>query len=577
MFRSTLILFAIALLPVNGLAGICDGELAVTQVYSSARPGPLDPAYRAYYVKRFGIQVHAETDTTLAYLSKSNLNENLQSAFSQRPLLILNHPIDVAQAESFLDQNPEATVVVFRSGISTQSIFSELRDERILEVTHFDPSEFSPENAPAESAYLVFGAPTKIARLLEAKQEGSQFFGLELSKSYVKFFETFPNQVLSRQFWAPHPSQPVLDDPFKIAPGFRDRDLKKTLDLGSGQPAVQTPANLGHAGATLEQATAEVRSWYKNQYGIKKANQPKSFSVHFAQGASSALGQVFAGLRPGSKVAIPSPSYYVYHTLARAQGLQIALYDPLELANQGPTAVFSQETDLKMILTNFPHNPTGKLLTQTLANELQSFAARGTWVVNDLSYPVLAYDGKKVRSILHGAKSLKNLIEVLGASKDLGLPEERISAVVGDPILISRLQDYGQGETLEISKRRLGAMTERLKMLNPTEQEKLKKEFQSRRDQIVQAFLEVGWPKSKMTVPEGGMNIVLEVPESMSPNELTTELWQRAGIYVSPGYFLDSNFRSKRRFVRVTFSETAERIGNLRNLLRQSGFRYPNP
>lgn len=573
----------------------------ITQMYSSARPGPLDGIYKNFYHDHYGLKITAEGDTTLPYLSSSNLIENIietflrpgepvafhgsflkkgATSFMGRPLhttakLVfirensIAEPTTRALVRRLLAGDEDIRVVVIRPWKSTgprYSYLSDMKDPRLIEVHAFAPAD----TGLANDVYFLSASPEDVWRILETKQHGSQFFGPQYGIGFGRFAERIRPTRLPENIQTLTYSDVVrtLDDPFDNAPGFRHRDVTRTFDLGTGQPNVPVSPHLWSKKATLPVAKTTVTEWYFARYGVKLNEK----NITFSQGVSSSLGQIFGTLKPGSVVALPSPSYYVYHELAHALGVQVKLYDA-QAENLAKTLNEIGKVDL--VLVNFPHNPTGRLLDDATRKKLQAMAEEGMTVVNDLSYPLLAFDGKRVNSIFEGTPSQKNLIEILGSSKDIGLPEERIAAIIGDEAVIARLRRAELADVSEISGNRLGVFCARLQDLKNGSADSLIEEVQRRRDYVIQGFRNLGWPEKDILIPEGGLNVLLRVPKGMTPSELTLALWTNTGIYVSPGNFLNDEFRNKNQWVRVTLSESSLRLEALPSILLHSQWRHP--
>ncbi|MBS1961519.1 MAG: aminotransferase class I/II-fold pyridoxal phosphate-dependent enzyme [Bdellovibrionales bacterium] len=568
----------------------------VTQLYASARPGPLNGIYQGFYRDHFGVNIVAAGDTMLPYLSLQNLTENAISAFLRpgEPVSLvgkfarksrstyLGHPVSAnaklvlvqelfpgdptarEAIEAGLGRGPDARVVVYRRydpKATGHSYLAEFQDPRVVEVYSFSPAD----TGLTGEVHFAASSPENTWKLLDVKQQGSQFFGPTYGIGFGKFVERVkPAETRPTRTVTFHDLPRTLEDPFENAPGFRTRDVKATFDLGTGQPNIPVVRKAGST-ATVPAAKKEITAWYAERYGVNL----EAKNIAFSQGVSSGLHQVFATLPAGTKVALPSPSYYVYHEIARSFGFEVVLYDTTapDLAKE-----FSRIGKVDVIVTNFPHNPTGRLLDDASRAKLRAFKGL---VVNDLSYPLLAFDGRKVHSLLSGASTPDHFIEILGCSKEVGLPEDRVAAIVGDEKVIAKLKRTDAADGAEISPLRLGTFTDRLQDLRKGSAPALVAEIQARRDYVLQAFRNLGWPESDLVVPEGGLNVLVKVPSGMTAQELTLKIWKETGTYVSPGNFMDDAFRAKNQWVRITLSENSEKLKDLPARFLHSDYRHP--
>jgi aspartate/methionine/tyrosine aminotransferase len=153
-------------------------------------------------------------------------------------------------------------------------------------------------------------------------------------------------------------------------------------------------------------------------------------------------------LNPGDHVVCTFPGYQSLYELARAIGCRVSLWEPVE--ERGWHFDVQQLADLmeartRLVVANFPHNPTGAL------PEPDEFAAlidlvqqRGAYLLSDEMYRFLEIDS---RGILPAACQVhERAISLGGLSKSFGLPGLRIGWIATrDRALrdrIGMLKDY---------------------------------------------------------------------------------------------------------------------------------------
>ena len=98
-------------------------------------------------------------------------------------------------------------------------------------------------------------------------------------------------------------------------------------------------------------------------------------------------------LEPGDHVVCTFPGYQSLYGLARAMGCEVSLWQPSE----GETWRFDPadleallQPDTKLVVWNFPHNPTGALPPQTDYDRMVAAAERtGAWLFSDEMYRLL--------------------------------------------------------------------------------------------------------------------------------------------------------------------------------------------
>jgi capreomycidine synthase len=151
-------------------------------------------------------------------------------------------------------------------------------------------------------------------------------------------------------------------------------------------------------------------------------------------------------LEPGDEVVVLDPAYQQLYDIAAARGCQVTRW-PLDpgagFAADLSTLRKLAESRPRMIVVNFPHNPTGVSITLEQQQKLLDIASEaGSWLVWDhafgeltytadpLPIPVAAYD----RHIIFGT-----------FSKSYGLAGLRVGWCVAPPELLARmalLRDY---------------------------------------------------------------------------------------------------------------------------------------
>ena len=133
-------------------------------------------------------------------------------------------------------------------------------------------------------------------------------------------------------------------------------------------------------------------------------------------------------LEPGDHVICPSPAYQSLHEVARAIGCHVSEWQPKEElgwhfdVNDLAGLI---RPDTKLLVVNFPHNPTGSLPDKNDFDEiLRLIADRGIYLLSDEMYRYLEIDeGARLPS---SCDLYDRGITLSGLSKSFGLPGLRI-------------------------------------------------------------------------------------------------------------------------------------------------------
>jgi capreomycidine synthase len=151
-------------------------------------------------------------------------------------------------------------------------------------------------------------------------------------------------------------------------------------------------------------------------------------------------------LRPGDEVVVLEPSYQPLYSIAESIGCELRPWR-LRFENgfrpdfEEAKRVIGPQT--AMVITNFPHNPTGASLTFEEQTELIEAVKRvGAYLVWDAAFAELVYDGKPLPDPY---RSYDRCISLGTLSKAYGLPGLRIGWALASPEILARcieLRDY---------------------------------------------------------------------------------------------------------------------------------------
>jgi capreomycidine synthase len=164
-------------------------------------------------------------------------------------------------------------------------------------------------------------------------------------------------------------------------------------------------------------------------------------------GSSEAIYLVMhLALEPGDEVIVLDPAYQQLYDIAAAVGCRVTRW-PLD-----PTAGFAPDLSTlrrlaasrpRMIVVNFPHNPTGVSITREEQKELVAIAAEaGSWLVWDHAFGELTYTADPLPIPI---ESYDRHIVFGTFSKSYGLAGLRVGWCVAPPDLLARmalLRDY---------------------------------------------------------------------------------------------------------------------------------------
>jgi alanine-synthesizing transaminase len=189
----------------------------------------------------------------------------------------------------------------------------------------------------------------------------------------------------------------------------------------------------------------------------------------------------------------------------------------------------------KMIILNFPGNPTTQCVDLSFFEKLLEIAREhGVYVVHDLAYADIVFDGYKAPSILQvpGAKDIA--VEFFTMSKSYNMAGWRIGYMVGNPDLVAALSriksyhDYGTFTPLQIASI--------VALEGPQDcVEDIRKTYENRRNVMVKGLHEAGW---NVATPKAAMYIWAKIPDhykDLGSLEFAKRLLTEAKLAAAPG------------------------------------------
>ena len=297
------------------------------------------------------------------------------------------------------------------------------------------------------------------------------------------------------------------------------------IDMGVGEPdemafpvvveALQTeaakPENRGYADNGGDYFKAAAAQYMDSVFGVKGIDAETE--VIHSIGSKTALTMLPACfINPGDYVLMTVPGYPVLGSHAKFYGGEV--YNmPLEAANgflPDLTAIPAEVcAKAKMMVLNYPNNPTGASATPEFYREAIDFAkTHNLIIVQDAAYASLIFDGTP-QSILQieGAKDVA--VELHSLSKSYNMTGWRIGFVVGNPLIVKAYGDMkdnsDSGQFLAIQK--AGAVA----LENPAITEAIATKYSRRMDRLVEILKANGFDASK---PQGSFFLYVAAPKS---------------------------------------------------------------
>ena len=342
----------------------------------------------------------------------------------------------------------------------------------------------------------------------------------------------------------------VFDEIQKLKAAARKRG-EDIIDFGMGNPDQSTPEEIVEKlresvlkGPTHRYSQSKgiprlrkaICDWYSRKYSVEL--DPETEAV-VTMGSKEGLGHLaLATLDQGDGVLVPNPSYPIHpygFVIAGADIRHVPIGEDIDFFSELESAVTNTFPKPKMLVLNFPGNPSTECVEIDFFEKIVDFAKKNKiWVIQDLAYADICFDGYKAPSILQvdGAKEVA--VEFFTLSKSYNMPGWRVGFCCGNKELLSALSriksyfDYGLFTPIQVAA--IKALDEGDKYV-----EEIRDMYQSRRDVLIEGLNKAGW---KVESPKATMFIWAKIPSShkhLGSLEFSKQLLSEAQVAVSPG------------------------------------------
>jgi len=256
-------------------------------------------------------------------------------------------------------------------------------------------------------------------------------------------------------------------------------------------------------------------------------------------------------------------------TIGSKEGLAHLASD-IDFFEELETALKNMFPKPKILVLNFPGNPTAQCVELDFFERIVDMAIEHKfWVVQDLAYADIVFDGYKAPSIMQvpGAKDVA--VESFSLSKSYNMPGWRVGFLVGNSKLISALArmksylDYGMFTPIQIASIFALEAPEAKQWVGD-----IRDMYQRRRDVLCDGLIAAGWPVEK---PKATMFVWAKIPErfaELGSMEFSKILLSEAKVAVSPGIgFGDYGDQYVRFSLIENEHRTRQAIRNIKSML----------
>ena len=369
----------------------------------------------------------------------------------------------------------------------------------------------------------------------------------------------------------------------KMGARHRGEDI---IDFGMGNPDQPTPKHIVEKlveaskredthGYSISKGIPRLRqaicNWYKSRYDVDL--DPESEAI-VTLGSKEGLAHLaMAVVDHGDAVLVPNPAYPIHpfgFVIAGADVRHIPIGPDIDFFEELQKSIRDSWPKPKVLLINFPSNPTTECVDIDFFTKIIEIAREHKiWVVQDLAYADIVFDGYKAPSILQvsGAKDIA--VEFFSMSKSYNMPGWRVGFMAGNPTLVNALSriksylDYGTFTPIQIAA--ITALEDDQKCV-----EEICSMYCGRRDVLCDGLNSMGWNIDK---PKGTMFVWAPIPEqyrSMGSLEFSKKVLIESKVAVSPGIGFGSYGDNFVRFALIENEHrTRQALRAIRSMLRE--------
>ena len=334
----------------------------------------------------------------------------------------------------------------------------------------------------------------------------------------------------------------------KIEARRRGEDI---IDLGMGNPdqgtpqhivdklieAAQNPKNHRYSASKgITKLRTALCDWYKRRYDVDLDPETEAVVTIGSKEGLSHLALATVG--PGDVVLTTTPAYPIHPysvIIAGGEVRSIPLRKDSDFFADMQDAFKNTWPRPKMLIINFPNNPTTAVVDVAFFQKIADFARENdVMVIHDLAYADLNFDGYRAPSFLQARGAKEVGVEFYSLTKSYNMAGWRVGFCAGNKdavgalIKIKSYLDYGMFQPIQIASIiALNGPQECVKEITDT--------YQSRRDVLVDGLNKAGWSIER---PKATMFVWAEIPETfkrIGSLEFAKHLIKEAKVAVSPG------------------------------------------
>jgi len=323
------------------------------------------------------------------------------------------------------------------------------------------------------------------------------------------------------------------------------------IDFGMGNPDQPTPKHIVDKLVEVAQRQDTHRyslsrgiprlrraicQWYKTRFDVDLDQETEAIVTIGSKEGLAHLAMATVG--PGDAVLVPNPAYPIHpygFIIAGADIRHVQMTPDIDFFEELEKAIKDSWPKPKMLILNFPGNPTTQCVELDFFEKVVAIAKEHKiWVVHDLAYADIVFDGYKAPSILQVPGAREVAVEFYSLSKSYNMPGWRVGFMVGNETLVAALArmksylDYGMFTPIQVAA--IAALEGPQECVS-----EISEMYCKRRDVLCDGLNALGW---KVEKPKATMFVWAPIPEQykhLGSLEFSKLLLKEARVAVSPG------------------------------------------
>ena len=329
------------------------------------------------------------------------------------------------------------------------------------------------------------------------------------------------------------------------------RSGEDIIDFGMGNPDGATPKHIVDklieavlkppthrysVSRGLPRLRKAICNWYQARYGVEL--DPETEAIVTIGSKEGIAHLCLAILDSRDTVLVPNPSYPIHiygPVIAGAHIISVPVHDQEQFLQQLEDLIPRMTPRPKALIVNFPSNPTTECVELPFLARLVELAREhGFYLIQDLAYADIAFDGYKPPSVMQVPGAKEVAVEFFTLSKSYNMPGWRVGFMVGNQRLVNALArlksyfDYGTFTPIQVAA--IAALE------GPQDcVAQICDIYRRRRDVLVEGLNKAGWAVAS---PKATMFVWAKIPEAyreLGSLEFSKLLLTDAKVAVSPG------------------------------------------